>query len=381
MSATRSTGQFVDTAEIHVKAGNGGDGSRSLRREKFIPKGGPDGGDGGDGGSVIFVADPNANTLIDFAGRHHWFAPSGKNGMSKKMYGRGGEDLVVNVPPGTEVYDLELGGDGADDLQWSNDEYGLVELDEPAEGAELAVAAPAKIGLKIADLTEPGQRVTIAKGGRGGQGNFHFRSSTNQTPREAQPGEPGEERRLRLELKLIADVGLAGLPNAGKSTLLSAVSAARPRVADYPFTTLEPNLGIAELDEERRMVIADIPGLIEGASGGAGLGHGFLRHIERCNVLIHLVDLVPFDESDPVENYHTIRTELEAFSPLLAEKPQLVAANKTDLLTEGDEPLQRLRDALPGEHIIPISGATRDNLRELLEATWKMLQNQKAPAR
>ena len=374
MSATRTSGQFVDTATIHVKAGNGGDGSRSLRREKFIPKGGPDGGDGGDGGSVIFVADPNQNTLIDFAGKHHWFAKSGGNGMSKKMYGRGGEDLVVPVPPGTEVYDLEL-GDAGDEMQWSNDEYGLIEQDE-ADVEE--PAAPAKIGLKIADLTEIGQQVVIAKGGKGGAGNFHFRSSTNQTPREAVPGAPGEERRLRLELKLIADVGLAGLPNAGKSTLLSAVSAARPRVADYPFTTLEPNLGIAELDDERRLVIADIPGLIEGASGGAGLGHGFLRHIERCNVLIHLVDLVPLDDSDPVENYHTIRRELEAFSPLLAEKPQVVAANKIDLFVNGDEPLLNFRKALPGERIIPISGATRENLRELLEATWKMLQRQRA---
>ena len=379
MSATRTSGQFVDTATIHVKAGNGGDGSRSLRREKFIPKGGPDGGDGGDGGSVIFVADPNQNTLIDFAGKHHWFAKSGGNGMSKKMYGRGGADLVVPVPPGTEVYDLEL-GDAGDEMQWSNDEYGLIEEieehDAPVE--DVADAAPAKVGLKIADLTEIGQQVVIAKGGRGGAGNFHFRSSTNQTPREAVPGSPGEERRLRLELKLIADVGLAGLPNAGKSTLLSAVSAARPRVADYPFTTLEPNLGIAELDDERRLVIADIPGLIEGASGGAGLGHAFLRHIERCNVLIHLVDLVPLDDSDPVDNYHTIRRELEAFSPLLAEKPQVVAANKIDLFVNGDEPLQRFRDALPGERIIPVSGATRENLRELLEATWKMLQRQRA---
>ncbi len=343
-----SAGHFVDTAEIHVKAGNGGDGSRSMRREKYIPKGGPDGGDGGDGGSIIFVADPNKNTLLDFAGRHHWYAQDGRNGMRKKMYGRSGEDLFVPVPPGTEVYDLGLGLHGES---------------EEAGGK----------GLKIADLTEPGQKVVIARGGKGGLGNWHFRSSTNQAPREAQPGEPGQERRLRLELKLIADVALVGLPNAGKSTLISAVSAARPKVADYPFTTLEPNLGIAELDDERRVVLADIPGLIEGASEGAGLGHAFLRHIERCRVLIHLVSIVPVDGSDPVHNYHAIRRELENFSPLLAQKPQIIAANKIDLLGDDDEPLRRLREALPGETIIPVSGATGRNVRELLEEAWKVL--------
>jgi GTP-binding protein len=340
-----SAGHFVDTAEIHVKAGNGGRGAVSFRREKYIPKGGPDGGDGGDGGSVIFVVDPNRNTLLDFAGRHHWHAENGQHGMGKKMYGRSGEDLLVPVPPGTEVYDLDLGSQGAG----------------PAEG------------LKIADLTVPGERIVIARGGKGGLGNWHFRSSTNQAPREAGPGEPGQERRLRLDLKLIADVGLTGLPNAGKSTFLAAVSAARPKVADYPFTTLEPNLGIAELDEDRRLVIADIPGLIEGASLGAGLGHAFLRHIERCKVLIHMVSLVPLDGTDPVRNYHTIRRELETFSPLLAEKPQVIAANKIDLLGEDLEPLERLSDALPGETIVPISGATGRNIRDLLEAAWRLV--------
>lgn len=345
-----SAGHFVDTAEIHVKAGNGGDGSASFRREKFVPKGGPDGGDGGDGGSVIFVADPNKNTLLDFAGKHHWHAGNGQNGMRKKMYGKGGADILVPVPPGTEVYDQQLGMH-----------------DESATG-----------GLKIADLTEPGQRLVIAKGGRGGLGNWHFRSSTNQAPREAQPGQPGQQRYLRLELKLIADVGLAGLPNAGKSTLLSAVSAARPKIADYPFTTLEPNLGIAELDEDRRLVIADIPGLIEGASEGAGLGHSFLRHVERCKVLVHLVSVAPLDGTDPVSNYHTIRRELETFSPLLAEKAQIIAANKIDLLVDDDGPLLRLRDALPDETIIPISGATRQNLAALLEACWRALQRKRS---
>ena len=371
----------MDTAEIRVRAGKGGDGSRSMRREKFIPKGGPDGGDGGDGGSVIFEADANVSTLIDFRGRHHWNATDGRNGQGKKMYGRGGDNLTVRVPPGTEVYDLGLGL-GEDELMpWANDEDGLIEQAEEEPADEVNTPEPrGGGGLKIADLTEPGQRVVIAKGGRGGLGNFHFRSSTNQAPREAQPGQPGEERHLRLELKLIADVGLAGLPNAGKSTLLSAVSAARPRVAAYPFTTLEPNLGIAELDEERRLVIADIPGLIEGASGGAGLGHAFLRHIERCKVIIHLVDLVPADGSDPVENYHTIRGELEAFSPVLAEKPQVVAANKTDLLAGDETPLEDFRDALPAERVIAVSGATRENLQSLLEATWTVLEKQKTEA-
>ncbi len=343
-----SAGHFVDTAEIHVKAGNGGRGAVSFRREKFIPKGGPDGGDGGDGGSVIFVADPNKNTLLDFAGKHHWFAQNGRHGMGKKMYGKSGEDLVIPVPPGTEVYDLGLGPQD--------------------EGAQ-----PGRQGLKIADLTEPGQRVVIARGGRGGAGNWHFRSSTNQAPREAGPGEPGQERQLRLELKLIADVALVGLPNAGKSTLISAVSAARPKIADYPFTTLEPNLGIVELDEERRIVMADIPGLIAGASEGAGLGHAFLRHIERCRVLVHLVSVVPLDGSDPIANYHAIRRELESFSPTLAQKPQIVAANKIDLLSGDPNPVRMLAEALPEERVIAISGVTGENVRDLLEAAWVML--------
>lgn len=345
-----SAGHFVDTAEIRVKAGDGGRGAASFRREKYIPKGGPDGGDGGDGGSVIFIADANKNTLLDFAGKHHWLAENGRHGMGKKMYGRSGADLVVHVPPGTEVYDLGLGLHGESSLHGGK-------------------------GLKIADLTILGERLVIAKGGRGGLGNWHFRSSTNQAPTFAQPGEPGQERQLRLELKLIADVGLAGLPNAGKSTLLSAVSAARPRIADYPFTTLEPNLGIAELDEERRMVIADIPGLIAGASEGAGLGHAFLRHIERCRVIIHLVSVGQHDSADPVASYHTIRRELESFSPLLAQKPQIIAASKIDLLIDDDEPLHRLVEALPEETIIPISAATGQNLRELLEGAWRILRS------
>ena len=331
---------FVDSAEIHVKAGNGGNGCVSFRREKYVPKGGPDGGDGGSGGSVIFEVDPEKNTLLDFSGKHHWTAPHGRAGSGARRTGKSGEDLVVPVPPGTIVYDV-----GIDDVHGG-------------EG-----------GLKIADLTTPGVRVTIAEGGKGGTGNWHYRSSTNQAPRQFTEGERGQERRLRLELKLIADVGLAGLPNAGKSTLLSAVSSARPKVADYPFTTLVPQLGIAELDVDRRLVIADIPGLIEGASAGAGLGHDFLRHIERCAVILHVVDLAPPD-GDAVEHYNVIRGELERFSPTLAGKPQIVAANKTDLLVDGDAPLQALRDAAPGATVVPISGATRDNLDAMLNALW-----------
>lgn len=326
---------FVDEALIHVKAGDGGNGCVSFRREKYIPKGGPDGGDGGDGGSIVFVADTNKNTLLDFAGQHHWKAVRGENGMGKKMYGKGGPDLVVPVPVGTVVHDA------------ANDRV-------------------------IADLSRPGQRAVICRGGKGGRGNFHFRSSVNQTPRFAEPGTLGEERNLKLELKLIADVGIAGLPNAGKSTLLSAISSARPKVADYPFTTLVPQLGIAELDGERRIVFADIPGLIEHASEGAGLGHAFLRHIERCRLIVHLVDLFPIDESTPLDNYRVIRHELEQFGDELANKQELIVANKIDL-SDNDDALNAFREALAPREVIAISGATKQNVREMLEKVWAKL--------
>src|SRR3954469_17857582 len=299
---------FVDEAEIHVKAGDGGAGCVSFRREKYIPKGGPDGGDGGRGGDVIFLADPNKNTLLDFSGRHHWHAKKGEAGMGKKMYGKGAEDLIILVPPGTQIYDTDN-------------------------------------QILIADLDESGKRVVVAQGGKGGQGNWHFRSSTNQTPRYAEPGTEGQQRNLKLQLKLIADVGLAGMPNAGKSTLLSAVSKARPKIADYPFTTLDPQLGIVELSGDRRMVFADIPGLIEGAQHGAGLGHAFLKHIERTKIIVHLLDLYPPDNSNPADNYRKIRGELEAFSPELAGKPEIIAANKMDLAID-DEALSKLVDAI-----------------------------------
>ena len=329
---------FVDEAVIHVKAGDGGNGCVSFRREKYIPKGGPDGGDGGNGGSVVFLADPNKNTLLDFAGRHHWRAKKGEAGMGKKMYGKGGEDLVIHVPPGTQVYDLDN-------------------------------------QILIADLDAPDKRIVIAQGGKGGRGNFHFKSSTNQTPRYAEPGTEGQERTLKLQLKLIADVGLVGMPNAGKSTLLSAVSSARPKIADYPFTTLDPQLGIVELSGDRRMVFADIPGLIEGAQHGAGLGHAFLKHIERTRIIVHLLDLYPPDNSDPAENYRTIRRELEAFSPELAAKREIVAANKMDLAVD-DEALQKLLAEIPDREIFPISGVSRQGLEQLLETLWRELHPQ-----
>ncbi len=330
---------FIDEATIHVKAGDGGSGCVSFRREKYVPKGGPDGGDGGYGGSVVFFADENKNTLLDFAGKHHWTAPKGQNGMGKKCYGKGGEDLVIPVPIGTLIFDTDH-------------------------------------GILLADLDKPGRKITVAKGGHGGRGNFHFRNPSNQAPRYAEPGTFGQERNLKLELKLIADVGLVGMPNAGKSTLLRACSAARPKVADYPFTTLEPQLGIVELIGERRLVMADIPGLIEGAQHGAGLGHSFLKHIERTKVIVHLLDLYPSDFASPADNYRTIRAELEAFSPELAAKPEVVAANKTDLSLD-DDAIEKLRADLAPIPVLSISGATRQGIDPLLEAVWTLLNPSK----
>jgi GTP-binding protein len=330
---------FVDEADIHVTAGNGGHGCVSFRREKYVPKGGPDGGDGGNGGSVILIADPNKDTLMDFAGKHHWKAKNGQGGMGKKMAGVNGDDLVVPVPVGTLIYD---------DVHH----------------------------VRLADLNKPGKKCVVAKAGKGGLGNWHFRSSTNQAPRYAEPGTEGQQRKLHLELKLIADVGLVGMPNAGKSTLLRAVSAARPKVADYPFTTLDPQLGIAILPGERRIVIADIPGLIEGAQNGAGLGVAFLKHIERTKIIVHMLDLYPSDESDPAKNYRTIRKELEAFSPELGGKREVIAANKMDLAID-DKALKKLKRSLKGKEIFAISGASHSGVQPLLERLWQVLQENK----
>ncbi|MGD0768355.1 MAG: GTPase ObgE [Tepidisphaeraceae bacterium] len=331
---------FVDEAIIEIQAGDGGDGCLSFRREKFVPKGGPDGGDGGDGGSVVFLADPNKDTLLDFSGRHHWRAKRGQSGMGKKMAGLSGDDLVIRVPPGTLIFDADH-------------------------------------QILLADLDSPERRIVIARGGKGGRGNWHFKSSTNQAPRYAEKGTEGQRRKLRLELKLIADIGLVGMPNAGKSTLLRAISAARPKVADYPFTTLDPQLGIVELGPDRRIVVADIPGLIEGAQHGAGLGHEFLRHVERTKIIVHVLDLYPMDGSEPAENYRKIRGELEAFSPALAQKREIVAANKMDLAID-DSALDQLRRQLVGKEVFAISGVSRQGVEDLLDVLWRILLEIKA---
>jgi GTP-binding protein len=329
---------FVDQADITITAGAGGRGCVSMRKEKYIPQGGPDGGDGGDGGSVYLEAAEGVDTLLDLVGRHHWFAEPGEMGKGKKQAGKDGKDMTIRVPPGTLVYDKTS-------------------------------------ALLIADLKTAGTKVRVAKGGKGGKGNIHFVNSVRQAPDFAEPGQPGQVRELHLELRLIADVGLVGLPNAGKSTLLSRFTHARPKIADYPFTTLSPQLGIAELDAERRLVIADIPGLIEGASEGAGLGLDFLRHIERTRVLVHMIDIMPIDGSNPLDAYHQIRKELEAYSPKLAKKPEFVAANKMDL-AGASEALADLRTALPGKQIFAISAVAGNGLRPLLEELWLQVERE-----
>ncbi len=325
---------FLDEVDITVMAGNGGNGCVSFRREKYIPHGGPNGGDGGNGGSVYCLADISVNTLYHLAGKHHWKATGGAGGMGGKRHGRNGVDIVVRVPPGTIIHDAE------------ND-------------------------IVLKDLDEANQKVCVARGGRGGLGNTRFATSTNQAPRQATPGETGQRRRLHMELKLVADVGLIGRPNAGKSTLLSRVSAARPKVADYPFTTLEPVLGIVELSGERRFVMADIPGLIEGAHRGAGLGEAFLRHVERAGILVHIVDICP-QTGEPIEHYRTINEELRKYSDVLAKKPQIIAVNKMDL-TGSDENLNRFTESVDCD-VVAISAVTGKGLNELNEKIWKVLK-------
>jgi GTP-binding protein len=332
---------FIDQVEIFVKSGKGGDGVVHFRKEKHVPRGGPDGGDGGKGGDVILEVKPTLNTL-NFRQKERFVAESGRPGAKQNMYGRAGKDLVIYVPPGTVVYEL-LDGE-----------------------------TPFLLG----DLIQPGQQLTVCKGGRGGRGNTRFKSSTNQVPRTAEKGEPPEEKRLKLELKLIADIGLVGVPNAGKSTLLSVLTNAKPRIASYPFTTLEPNLGVAYLDEDTTVVLADIPGLIEGASQGVGLGYEFLRHIQRTRVLIHLLDgLSP----DPLADYSQINSELSLFDPNLGKKPQIVALNKIDQ-PEVQERLPEIKKEMKkrGVTLMTISALARTNVRELLREATAMLAE--APA-
>jgi len=326
---------FVDEAKIRVKAGDGGNGCVSFRREKFVAKGGPDGGDGGNGGNVYFQAVKNLDTLLDFAGKHHWRAENGRPGQGANKHGADGADLVIRVPQGTAIYDTDL-------------------------------------DLLLKDLVDTDEKVCICRGGRGGRGNKSFATSINQSPRNWQPGKEGQERNLRLELRLIADVGLVGMPNAGKSTLISRCSAARPKIADYPFTTLEPVLGIVELSDFRRFVMADIPGLIEGAHSGAGLGYEFLRHIERTRVIVHILDIMPTDGSDAGENYAKIRKELEQYSKALAAKSEIIVANKIDL-DDNDRFVKDLKDRL-NRPIVAISAVTGQGLTELNEVLWRTVK-------
>ncbi|WP_371186594.1 Obg family GTPase CgtA [Thalassotalea maritima] len=332
--------KFVDESEIRVEAGDGGSGCVSFRREKYIEYGGPDGGDGGDGGDVYLIADENLNTLIDYRFERFHKAQRGENGKGRNMTGKRGQDCTLKVPVGTRVIDVDTGE-------------------------------------QIGDLTKHKQKLMVAKGGWHGLGNTRFKSSTNRAPRQKTLGTPGEIRNLKLELMLLADVGLLGLPNAGKSTLIRSVSAAKPKVADYPFTTLVPNLGVVRLNQQRSFVIADIPGLIEGASEGTGLGIRFLKHLERCRILLHLVDVLPADQSDPAENAATIVNELEQYSEKLASKPRWLVFNKLDLLLEdeAEEVMQRVIEALDWQgEVRTISAFNREGTESLTQDIMNFLE-------
>jgi len=331
---------FVDTARIYVKAGDGGNGAIAFRREKHVPRGGPAGGDGGRGGDVVVVADEGLRTLMDFRYQRHFKAERGENGRGKNQNGADGEDLIIRVPVGTLIYDED--------------------------------------GRLLADLTTHQQRVVVAKGGRGGRGNTRFASAKNPAPYISENGEPGEERWVQLELKLLADVGLIGFPSVGKSTLLASVSAARPKIADYHFTTLSPNLGVVDVGDGRSFVLADLPGLIEGAHQGVGLGHEFLRHAERTRCLIHVIDMAAIEGRDPVNDYHLINRELALYSPALARRPQVVAANKMDL-PDAARNLERFRREVPDVPVFPISAATGEGVRALMLAVAEMLERLPEP--
>ena len=334
---------FIDEAKIHVAAGAGGNGCLAFRREKFVPRGGPSGGDGGRGGDVLLESNPHLNTLLKFRYNREFRAGRGGHGEGSNRHGEDGADTIVALPVGTVVYSLASGD-------------------------------------KLWDFDQADQRVIAAKGGRGGRGNARFATSTNQAPRRTEPGAPGEERDLRLELKLLADVGLVGFPNVGKSTLISRLSAAHPRIADYPFTTLEPSLGVVGLDEERSFVMADIPGLIAGAHEGKGLGIRFLRHVERTRLLLHLIDVAELSGRDPVEDYGIILNELRSFSAVVAEKPMLLVASRIDAAGENDR-LARLR-GFCNDHGMPlyeISAVTGQGLGELKQAIWAKLEQLPRP--
>ena len=335
---------FIDEALIRVKAGNGGNGCIAFRREKFVPRGGPSGGDGGRGGDVVLRSSDHLNTLIAFKYRPEHKADRGRHGEGSQRTGRSGEPLVLEVAVGTVVFDAETGE-------------------------------------KLFDFEEAGQEFTAARGGAGGRGNSNFATPTEQAPRFAEPGRPGEERSLRLELKLLADVGLVGFPNAGKSTFISRVSAAHPKIADYPFTTLEPNLGVVDLGEDRTFVIADIPGLIEGAHEGHGLGDRFLRHIERTSVLLHLIDVSEFSGRDPVEDYRVILRELEGFSPDLLRKPMIVVASKIDVAQDPGR-ISRLEQAVEADRrpFRRMSAATGENVQPLLNDLWNRVESARRPS-
>ena len=329
--------RFVDEATITVRAGNGGNGCVSFRREKFVPRGGPDGGDGGDGGSVILRASNRLLSLYDFRLQRNYEAQNGQGGMGSQRYGRKGEDLILNLPVGTLVFE------------------------QTPEGEHM-----------LADLAEAGDEYLVARGGRGGKGNEHFKSSTMRAPRFAQPGEPGEERNLRLELKILADAGIIGLPNAGKSTFISRISAARPKIAAYPFTTLAPNLGVVIDENERKLVVADIPGLIEGAHTGLGLGHTFLRHVERSRFLVHILSIEDVSAEDPMAGFHILDDELRQFDPELAEKPQMRVINKIDLADA--ERLAEVRAAFDrlGLRVYFMSALNEIGVDEVLAAMWEL---------
>ena len=333
--------KFIDEAKIYIKSGAGGRGCVSFRREKYVPRGGPNGGDGGDGGDVVMITNENMSSLLDHRYRQHYRAKRGEHGKGKDMHGKNADTLYIPVPVGTIIRDFDTGE-------------------------------------VLGDLTEANETLLVAKGGRGGKGNARFATSTNQAPKTAEPGGESQERTLLLELKLLADVGIIGFPNAGKSTLISRISAARPKVADYPFTTLVPNLGVVSYGDGKTFVVADIPGIIEGAHEGAGLGIQFLKHIERTKLLIHLLDLSPVTGRDPVEDYETLNRELKAYSRELSKKPQIVAPNKIDI-TESRIKLEEIKKYFDKKRIkiYPISSATGEGLKELVRETGKKLEKMK----